>query len=209
MANVPKFENVVLVTHSYGSILGRLLALTHPNDGPDAYVLTATSNNLTGLQQFIVAGKAQSASAVKGPEFANLAPGYLAFNPSSLRDVLFPLNGDYDPRILNVEKSQPHIFAVGEIAGAKPVVPTNFTGPVMVITGRQDQIVCGNGNITSLVPDCGSGPSSNPAGAKALFSRASKFEVFVPERSAHELNFEYSAGEVFEAAHQFLESVGL
>jgi hypothetical protein len=53
------------------------------------------------------------------------------------------------------------ILAVGEIAGPTPPVPTNFTGHVLILTGREDQIVCGNGNITALLPDCGVGPGSN------------------------------------------------
>lgn len=129
-------------------------------------------------------------------------------NPGSIRDVLYPLDGQFDPKMLQVDMNQPHIFAVGEIASAAPTIPSNFTGPVLVITGRQDQIVCGNGNITSLVPDCGVGPGSKADAEHVLFPKASRFDSYVPDQSAHIINSQYSAPESFGAAHQWLETVG-
>jgi pimeloyl-ACP methyl ester carboxylesterase len=208
LPSIPKYQKVIFASHSYGSILARLIAQFFPNNGADAYVLTATSNNLTGLSSFIADTHAQSASAVKPKQFGDLAPGYQAISPNSVRDVLYPLDGQYDPKMLQVDIAQPHIFAVGEIAASTPPVPTNFTGPVLVITGRQDQIVCGNGNITALVPDCGVGPGSNPDGTRIVFPKASRFDVYVPDKSAHIINSQYSAPESFGVAHQWMESVG-
>jgi pimeloyl-ACP methyl ester carboxylesterase len=205
--SVPKYEKVIFASHSYGSILGRLITQFFPTTGADAYILTATSNNLTGLKGFIAETRSQSASAIKGKQFAHLPPAYQAVAPSSVRDVLYPADGDFDPRMLQVDISQPHIFAVGEIAAPGNPVVTNFTGPVLVVTGREDQIVCGNGNITSN-PDCGVGPGSNPDGTRILFPKASRFDAFIPDRSAHVVNSQYSAPEAFGTAHAWLQSVG-
>jgi len=205
---IPKYQKVILASHSFGSALARLVAQFFPTSGADAYILTATSNILTGLKEFIAATHAQSASAVKPEQFSHLAPGYQAVSPKSIRDVLYPLDGHYDPKMLQADIDEPHIFAVGEIAASAIPVPTNFTGPVLVLTGRQDQIVCGNGNITSLVPDCGVGPGSSPDQARVLFPKASRFDAYVPEHSAHVINTQYSAPEAFGAAHQWLQTVG-
>jgi pimeloyl-ACP methyl ester carboxylesterase len=73
---IPKYQKVIFASHSYGSILARLIAQFYPINGADAYVLNTTSNNLTGLNSFIAATHAQSASAVKPDDFAAFAPGY-------------------------------------------------------------------------------------------------------------------------------------
>lgn len=57
-------QNVILASHSYGSILARTLATEHPTDGAGAYILNAASSNLTGIQATIGAFRACAASVV-------------------------------------------------------------------------------------------------------------------------------------------------
>lgn len=201
-----KFNKIIMATHSYGSILGRLMSTVFPQSGADAYILTATSSYLHGLQAFIQAIKARSASAVD-PRFPNLAPGYLAATPSTIRSVIYGLEGTFDPEIASWDAESPHIFAIGEIAGRNPNTTSSFEGPVLVLTGRQDQIVCGNGTIEAGIPDCYSS-DGDPRRERELFPKASRFGVYIPENSAHNLNTHYSAPETFGVAHEWLQSVG-
>jgi pimeloyl-ACP methyl ester carboxylesterase len=205
--SVPKFEKVIFVSHSYGSIVARLIATVHPDNGADAYVLTAASSNLTGLTGAVATWNPRSASAVDS-RFPNLNPAYLSISPGSVRDTIYPLDGQFDPKMAEWDAQSPHVFALGEISASSGQTPSDFKGPVLVLTGRVDQIVCGNGNITSLVPDCGVGPGSNPDKTRSLFPKASLFETYVPGDSAHSLNTQYSAPETFGAALEWLQSVG-
>ena len=197
-----------MASHSYGSILGRGLATAHPTDGADAYILTGASSNLTGINAAVGYFQARSASAVDPTRFSDLAPGYLAISAQGFRDTVYSNNGDFDPNVLSWDISLPHNFAVGEIAAISGSGTSNFTGPVMVITGRSDEIVCGVGNITVKAADCGVGPTSNPDQERKLFPKASSFESYIPDHTGHNLNTHYSAPETFGAAAAWLTKVG-
>jgi pimeloyl-ACP methyl ester carboxylesterase len=199
------YEKVIFAGYSYGSIIGRSLATVHPSDGADAYILTATSNNLTALANpsFFFAGGA--ASVVDPSTFKHLPPGYRTF--PGLRDALYSFSPDFDPRILAHDERQPHVFAMGELLSPEITTASNFTGPVLVLTGRYDQIVCGHANITASAADCGVGKGSNPDMTRVLFPEA-KFESYEPDHTGHNTNLHYSAPESFGAAHKWLESAG-
>ena len=204
----PKFSKVVFVTHSYGSILGRGLATLYPTDGANAYILTATSSNLTGINAAVGNFSARAASAVSGPRFESLAPGYLSVSTQGFRNAVYALAGDFDPRLLAWDLKLPHILAVGEIAGPISTAVSDFTGPVMVLTGRLDQIVCGGGDISAVIGHCGVGRTSNPDMTRTFFPKVSQFESYIPDKTGHDLNSHYSAPESFGAAHAWLTNVG-
>jgi pimeloyl-ACP methyl ester carboxylesterase len=201
------FEKVIFAGHSYGSIVGRGLATLHPTDGADAYILTAASNNLTALADPRFFFKGGPASTTRPSTFGDLPPAYRAFPSRSLRDTLYSFAADFDPRVLAWDEQQPHAFAMGELISKSTTDASNFTGPVLVVTGRYDQIVCGEANITASAADCGVGGTSNPDKTRVLFPKA-QFESYEPDRTAHNTNLHYSAPEVFGAAHQWLENVG-
>lgn len=204
----PKYEKVIMVTHSYGSLHGRELAIAHPTDAADAYVLTATAWNLVGISTVVRTVTAGSARAYDPKRLAHLAPAYMSFRDTGLKDVLYPLDGDFDPAFLAADMHLPHTFAVGELVSPKQNVTSNFTGPVMVLTGRTDPIVCDAlGNNTAKVADCGIGRESTPGQTAEVFPRA-RFGLYVPDRTGHDVNFGYSAPEVFGAAHAFLDFNG-
>jgi pimeloyl-ACP methyl ester carboxylesterase len=205
------FDKIILVTHSYGSMVGRAMAISHPdsNDGADAYILTASSSTLLGLQTAGALFKPRAASTVTPSKFSHLSPAYVQIMPSSLREIVYSSTADYDPAVLAWDTMQPHIFAIGELATIKPNITSDFRGPVMYLTGRNDPIVCDKaGNITASFPDCGVGKFSNPGYSSVRFPRADPFSVYVTDRTGHNLNLHYSAGESFGAAHAFLEAAG-
>ncbi|KAI1113553.1 Alpha/Beta hydrolase protein [Nemania sp. NC0429] len=206
LPGVPKYDKVIMGTHSYGSVLGRLISTIFPTSGADAYILTATAANLTGLQQFI-ANIGPRAATVADSRYKGLAPAYLSAT-QNIREVIYGLDGSFDPKITKWDAASPHVFAAGEIAGHSATVPSNFAGPVLVMTGRQDQIACGTGSILDRpTVDCGLGSGSHVDETRSLFPKA-QFQAYVPENTAHNLNTHYSAPETFGAAHAWLESVG-
>jgi pimeloyl-ACP methyl ester carboxylesterase len=202
-----KYDKVVMACHSYGSVLGRLVATFFPTNGADAYILTAAAGVLSGLTGFINDTQARSASAID-PRFPHLAPAYVAVAKEAIRSALYSLDGSFDPKMEKFDADSPHVFAVGEIASPPPVEPSAFTGPVLFLTGRRDQIACGDGNIFTELPDCGVGPTSIPANASSLFEKSSHFDAYVPLDTAHNVNTHFEAPHAFGAAHAWLQTVG-
>jgi pimeloyl-ACP methyl ester carboxylesterase len=203
-----KFDRVIMVATSYGSLHGRELAISHPTDAADAYILTATAWNLQGITTIVRTITTGSASEYDPANLGDLPPAYMALDSAGLKDVLYPLDGDFDPDLLAFDEQSSHTFSVGELASPKQNVTSNFTGPVFILTGRNDAIVCdAQGNNTAHVADCGVGKSS-PLGQTAPAYPQSRFGEYVPARTGHNLLFGYSAPEVFGAAHAFLELNG-
>jgi hypothetical protein len=187
------------------------MATQYPNtkDGADAYILTASSTTLVGIQTAGGLFKPRAASVVTPSKFGHLPPAYVQMSPESVREIVYSLPGDYDPGMVAWDKMQPHVFAVGELATFKPNVTSEFEGPVMYLTGRTDPIVCDKAaNITVSVPDCGVGKTSNPGWSSVQFPKAQPFGVYVPDRSGHNLNLHYSAGESEGAVINFLDEAG-
>jgi pimeloyl-ACP methyl ester carboxylesterase len=203
-----KYNNVIFVSHSYGSIVGRLIATFLPTSGADAYVLTSTAAVLKGLPNLIPDFHPQAASTAYPALYGNLAPGYQAVSPASVRDVLYSLNGQFEPKLVAFDQTVPKVFAMGQIATPSGSTKSNFTGPVLVLTGREDQIVCGNANITSQIPDCGVGSTSYPAQMHQLFPRASRVDTYITDKTGHNINLHYSAPESFGAAHEWMQNMG-
>ncbi|KAF2114418.1 Alpha/Beta hydrolase protein [Lophiotrema nucula] len=202
------FKKVVMVAHSKGSLTARAIAVQYPDSGADAYILTSTSSNLVGINTFIGLTEPLPASTVWPTRFPSLDPAYVAISKDALRDTVYPSDGFFDPAMLAWDESRPYVFAAGEVAAPSANDTTSFCGPVLVITGREDAIVCSQAaNITATLPDCGVGKTSNPGLTKERFPNA-KFEVFVPEHTAHNYVFGYEAGKSFAAATQFLSDNG-
>lgn len=169
--------------------------------------MTANAGNLTGIQSAIAGFQARPAN-IADPRFPDLPNGYLSVSAEGLRKTSYGLDGQFDPEMLAWDQSWPHVFAIGEISAAKPTIVSNFTGPVMAVVGQADQIVCGNGNILSQVPDCGVGPGSSADGVRTLFPKASNFRSYSPAGTSHFIGSEYAASEMFGAVHAWLASVG-
>ncbi|KAH8660715.1 hypothetical protein BGZ60DRAFT_344848, partial [Tricladium varicosporioides] len=206
------YKKIIFGTHSYGSILGRTLATVFPTSGADAYILTATSNNLAGFGSVPATFEAVSANIRDPKRYSTLPNGYLSPSPEGLRQTVYSSDGDFDPKLLKFDQRGPHTFAIGELAGRSSNTPSNFTGPVLVLTGRHDTIVCGTGNVTKDIAtgagDCGVGQTSNHAGMRKLFPMASPFDTYIPDHTGHDLTLHYSAPESFGAVHAWLESAG-
>ena len=209
LPSIPSFKNVIFTTHSYGSIIGHAMATLFPDNAADAYVLTATSNNLTGINNAIGVFQLKTAALVDPTKYGDLNRGYFTTSAEGLRDSVYGLPDTFSPDLLLYDQENgSHTIALGELASISPYTAiSNFTGPVFVLTGRDDQIVCGEGNITQSVGICGAGPDGNPAGTRVLYPKA-EFGYYVPAGVGHDINLHYEAGESFGAVHAWLESVG-
>lgn len=102
-----KFDKIILVSHSYGALVGRAIAIDHPDRavGADAYIQTASSSNLKGINAAVMNWKPRAASAVDPSRFSSLLPAYVQIAPRSLEEVVYSSPGDYDVDMLAWDES--------------------------------------------------------------------------------------------------------
>lgn len=203
------YDKIIFVTHSYGSEIGVSIAGQFPTTGADAYIITGLAFNNTGLMDSIEELNPGAASVAHPSTQGSLPAGYQSFSPAGVRNVVYSFDGEFDPAMATWDSGLVHTFAAGEVLTGPPQLVSSFTGPVMVLDGRQDAISCGNGTVTgSVTENCGIGPDSDPAHLGSLFPQASVFDTYITANTGHVINNHYSAPESFGAAHMFLERVG-
>ncbi|MCJ1224190.1 hypothetical protein MMC12_000834 [Toensbergia leucococca] len=197
-----KFNKVIFVGHSYGSVLGNAQATNHPGDIA-AFILTGFGVSAipvaAGLPQVV-----PISAELYAPRFAGFPPGYLAFSSESgRRSYLWGKPGSFNESVFETDFNNEDDVGLGEllsIAGGLKLAP-NSTAPVYIITGDSDDVFC-------LAAACGDGPNSPQAQACALFPKASTCQYFIPVGTGHMISLHYSAQESFQKYHAFLAANG-
>lgn len=129
-----KFDKVVHVGHSFGSIQSYSLVVLHP-EASDGLVLTGFTQATSFVPDFLYGGNFVLANGVAS--FADYPDGYLAAgNPSGVQTNFFS-PGDFSPDLLDLGYSSGQPVTVGELLtiGAQTAASNPLTGPVLVITG--------------------------------------------------------------------------
>ncbi|RFU23978.1 hypothetical protein B7463_g12360, partial [Scytalidium lignicola] len=198
-----KFDKVILVGHSLGSMIANNMAVTY-GDFADALVLTGYTR--FGTPTSVIESDPFPAAEFS-KKFASLNSGYLVTSLESGRELaFFGRNDTFDPKVANIDFQIQDVVGIGELVTANSFEAPDFTGPVAVITGRQDAAFCFVNN--TVLGDCGQGANSLPAQVSSFFPNASNFSYFVPENIGHCINLHLKAREAFAFAHSWLQSVG-
>ncbi|KAJ5216966.1 hypothetical protein N7468_009974 [Penicillium chermesinum] len=198
-----KPHKVIHVGHSFGSVQTYAVTAKYPGLS-DGIVLTGFSMNSTFLPWFLIGSGFQQARSGKNPQ--NYTAGYLSPATPSNVEYNFFYPGSFDPKLLALtfQTSQP--VTIGELLtiGSAAPLQSNFTGPVLVITGENDIPFCGG--------DCfatGGAATSIPAASKIAFSAAKAFSAIVPPKTGHGLNWHYTAASTYKQITNFLGQHGL
>ena len=171
---VPKFNKVLHVGHSFGSIQTVGVLRTRP-DIWDGVALTGFSPRSEFLRFFELAADFEEANPV-APEFplGYLAPGGTA----ALQEALVAPN-QFEPDLLQFLASTGQPPTVGEFltltsGDAASGPPLDFTGPAIVVTGQFDLPFCGGNCMQPF-----EGFPSLPAAAQKLFAHASTYRTVI------------------------------
>jgi hypothetical protein len=120
--------------------------------------------------------------------------------------LLYGRNGTFDPKVADLDFQTQDTVSIGEFTSNLGSTATNFTGPVVVITGEQDAAFCYvNATIGGA---CGQGDDSLPAQSREFFPNASSFSYSIPENIGHDINLHYRAHIAYAYTHDWLESNG-
>ena len=197
-----KFNRVIYVGHSYGSILGNAQATNHPSDIA-AFILTGYGVSIIP----VAADLPQTVpfpAELYSPRFAGYNPAYLVTSSKpGRRGYLWGKPGSYDEGIFQLDFNNEDVVGLGEllsIAGGLKEAPVS-TAPVYIVTGDSDDVFC-------LLATCGTGPSSPQAQACALFPKAAACDYFIPVGTGHMISLHYSAQQSFQKYHAFLAAHG-
>jgi pimeloyl-ACP methyl ester carboxylesterase len=194
-------ERVVLVGHSYGSILALLEAGTYRD--VDAVIVTGLLHwwNPTFLPTFA----AHSHPAMFDPKYSGdlQDPAYITTQPGARQRLFY--GPDPEPEIVALDEATKDLIGMTEAAIAVGLVYRDkahaINAPVLVAVGTQDAAFCGPG-----ATDCSSTRSVLER-ERPYYRVSPRLDAFVLPGSGHDLNLSRDARTFFVAAEQWLSRV--
>ena len=199
---ITAYSEVLFIGHSFGSQNLARLTQNHPTD-PAGLILTGYSDDFSGNIPLQVNFGYLPGDLVS-PRFADLPGGYLAMSNRTGRSVAFYYNGSYDPIITVLDFETEGTVAIGEPFGniLKPV--PQYTGPVLLVSGDHDAVVCGTGYDCLTAP--GGPTNSTVARTSSFFPNAASFTYNLANSSGHSINFHYSSQQTFGYIHDWIDA---
>ncbi|KAE8334730.1 hypothetical protein BDV24DRAFT_156631 [Aspergillus arachidicola] len=201
----PKAEKprkIVHVGHSFGSIQTYGLTAIYPTIS-DGIILTGFSANAS-FQPLFLAGANFQQTHLQQPD-SGYSPGYLSSSDISANQYLFFSAPYFDPGILSFAEATKQPVTVGELLTAGSALSSSqFTGPVLIITGSGDLPFCGGDCLAT-----GGSAASIPEEAAKGFPAAKVFQAYIQPNTGHGLNLHYNATGAYEYITDFLRQNGL
>jgi len=197
------FENVLLVGHSFGSVVAYVEADRYRD--VDAIVATSASHqaNVANLVTRLLLG---SSPATLDSKFAPLPldPGYVTTLPGR-RHIFYELE-DTDPAVVALDEELKQTAAVGEVLTYLHFlldVASDVELPVLTVNGSREPFFC-NG---PLAADCSSSEAL-AAGERRFFGPAASVDAIVVPGAGHNLSLELSAPGTHSAILEWVNSLG-
>ncbi|CAO1615433.1 unnamed protein product [Sympodiomycopsis kandeliae] len=195
-----KFERIVGVGHSYGSIQVQALTTVAP-ELLDGAVLTGYSSAAGGVSQFVLSSNLIPAREAIPERLGNKPPVWLATGTQAadLQNFYWPPN--YSPEAADQARSQgADAVTLGALMSmtslAKPA--SDFKGPVFVISGEHDLPFC-SGNCTADKLD----------GVKMLYPQTANFTSSIVPETGHGLVPHYTGPDSQVQTLEFIMANGL
>jgi pimeloyl-ACP methyl ester carboxylesterase len=193
------FERVVLVGHSYGTLVASRVAAVYRD--VDAAILTSALHTTSAAGAAAMGGNIAAYVASQEPKWAHLDAGYKTSKPGTRAEMLsFAANAD--PAVLALDEQLKETVSLSEMAHLERWQTDDTTRgvqvPTLVAVGDHDIVWCGSDAV-----DC-STPESVRAAEARYYGPDAQLEVFVLRDSGHDLNLQLNAGVWFAAATDWL-----
>ncbi|MBF6333636.1 alpha/beta hydrolase [Nocardia transvalensis] len=196
---VPALRSIVLVGHSFGSVVAYGVATA--SSVVDALVVTSTGHAPHGI------GVLRHAAAVAQPanvesRFSTLDPGYLTPLPGIRAGFYNPANTD--PQIIALDEQIKDVSALPESTTAPTFDSAAAVNlPVLLVVGGADPHVC-------MPPVLALDSSSDAAVAayeRRFFGPRATLQAAVVAKTGHNLNLEFSHAEAWAVIDSFLTAL--
>ena len=199
-----KFDKVVGVGHSFGSIITQALTVQYP-DLLDAAILTGFSVNSSGMPIFLQGLNLAVANQNQPSRFADLNNAFLVSGTAISNQIGFFRAPEFDPAILYKSEATKGTVTLGELLTTSVVtaVASNYTRPIAVVNGDNDLPFCSANcsyptNLAAAVQ-----PALYPVVASADFG------TYLAPTTGHGLNLHYTAEAAYEYIQTFINQHGL
>ncbi|KAH8899975.1 alpha/beta-hydrolase [Thozetella sp. PMI_491] len=193
------FGTIVYVGHSYGSVLATAHVGKYPND---VDVLVPTGHSTVPYPPTLITLTGDLGAARVFPRFAALPPSYLVIRDESAREAGFYM-GSYDPQLAQLDFSRSDTMTPGELivqsAGLSPV--PGFKGPVLVVTGAEDAILCN--------PKTGRSCDDILNETAKLYPGSRLYNFYAVPKTGHDIVLHSTAPETFARVHDWLDDVSI
>jgi len=191
-------NKVVLVGHSFGSVISNTVLATDP-DLVDGAILTGIAYAPTDTAVSIEALQLRLARLQSPSKWGKLDGGYVSWV-----DIYANINGffkapAYDPAVVKYTDNNKEPFALMELVSlqATNLTSPDFAGPVLVLSGEYDFIFCG-----------GFCPGLLDVGPSNIFPLSKNMVVYSHPESGHAINLSLNATGSFEVIGNFLKENG-
>ncbi|KAF8888598.1 hypothetical protein BD779DRAFT_1672262 [Infundibulicybe gibba] len=184
------FGEIVGVGHSFGS--SHLLGLvTEYGNKFDAMVLTGFSSYSGGIPVTIAAFGLTIASIQNSTRFGSLESSYLSTATASNDQTIFFHYGGFEQAIADLASLSKETVTLGELVTQTAGVASNYTNPVLIVTGEKDLVFCGGNCYQPL------NGSQNLVNLTQELFPASAFSTYIVPKSGHAVNLHTSAPDTF------------
>lgn len=194
------FDQVAIVGHSYGSVIGLAEAGTYRDI--DALVATGFDHEVGPGFVSNFAASLAPAAIVEPSRFGRLDPTYLTTRPGTRSGFYYTPNAD--PKVIERDEATKQTFTVAEGVTFPAVLPESLRidSPVYVVVGERDALFCGS------ISDCSS-PLSLTSLERRFYPSASVFDFKAIPDAGHSLNLQQNAPETFALINGWLrENLG-
>ncbi|KAH7370902.1 Alpha/Beta hydrolase protein [Rhexocercosporidium sp. MPI-PUGE-AT-0058] len=194
-----KPNNVVLVGHSFGSVISNALLVSKPGL-VDAAVLTGISYKVPDTSVAFEAWQPRLARLQSPGRWRQLDGGYTTWVDIFASVNVFFKYPVYDKKIVEYSEATKQPFALMEVISLSitDLHSPKFAGPVLVISGENDLVFC-NGDCVPILN----------APAVERFNASKNLEVYVQPGSGHAINYSLNATGAYGVITNFLTANGL
>lgn len=197
-----RFQNIVGVGHSYGSIQTVGLAVQYPND-LDAIILQGFTVDAANIPAAIAAFNPTIASENSPLRFGALPSGYQVVNSAVGDQTAFYRYPNFSASLFEFLDAEKQTFTFGEFFTLTgPVAPAEaYTGPVDIVNGQNDYIFCSS--------DCGNPSDLGAVALARLFPVAAAGSTsFLVPGTGHGINAHTTAPQAYAQMLAFVKASG-
>jgi pimeloyl-ACP methyl ester carboxylesterase len=189
----PAFDKVVIVGHSYGSVIAYGVGNRYPGE-VDGVIIAGLQHEFDPafLREFWA--NLHPANE-EGGRFAALDSGYLTSRPGQRH--LYYRGEDADPQVIAIDEATKETFTMPDARTFPPVMAESkgIRAPVLDVIGEYDRWFCAGQSCA--------GPGSTASRSRGSYADDICFEQFVIPGAGHDVNVHYGSHRWFAVAAEW------